>query len=379
MRLATLASVILSVPLLAQNQALQFTSGVETAVEVPFDQAMVPPTGLTVEAWVTYDDSTIPSGGWYWPTIARQNIAPQHTSWLLRVGAANTATRAVEFIVEDGNATLYTLSWAFAAGALANWTHLAVTFDGQIMKLFVNGSQVATRTLPRAFEIVDNGGILRIGNGDASLPGHEAWNGLIDEVRVWPMPRGAAEIQAGMQQELMTVPGHVLTFNCNGSYVDSSSGLVGTALGTVGFQPGPPLTMVMPVALPVGQSTTTCARSLDIGIGSVPMVGNGALRLWCTKVTTSAPLGLCILAARSAPAAQPPLFGVALAVDFTSILTQMLLVPGSSGVGLASVALPVPNNQALSGVGFVAQFGFVDALCGPQGFSASDGLVFGIQ
>lgn len=379
MRMLALASVVLFPSLVAQNQALQFQTGIETAVEVPYDAAMVPPTGLTVEAWVTYDDSTIPSGGWYWPTIARQNIAPQHTSWLLRVGAATSSARVVECIVEGPNAALYTLSWPFTAGALSTWTHLAFTFDGQVMNLYANGALAATRTLPSAFRVVDNGGILRIGNGDASAPGHEAWNGLIDELRVWPMPRSAAEIQADMGHELLGMPGGVLTFNGNGSYVDSSRGLIGAALGNVPFQPGPALTSLQPVALPIGQSTTACAHSIDLALGSAPVVGNAALRLWCTQVTPGSPLGFCVLATRQAPVAQPPVLGLLLAFDFASIVAHPLLLPGSTGLGRASVPLPVPNQPAMAGVGFISQFGFIDAVCGPQGYSASRGLVFAVQ
>lgn len=379
MRPVAFASLLVFQLLTAQNQAAQFTTGVETAIEVPFDPAIVPPTGLTVEAWVTYDDTTIPTTSWYWPTIARQNIVPQHASWFLRVGASNTAARNLEFLVEDENAVLYTLSWPFAASALASWTHLAATFDGQVMRLFVNGAQVTSRTLARRFEIVDNGGILRIGNGDASRPGQEAWNGLIDELRVWPMPRTQAEIAATMQQALTSMPGGVLTFNLDGHAVDTSHGLFGVPFGAVGYQPAPALPIVSPVTLAAGPGTTTCQRSIDLALGSAPRIGNGAFALWCTKVTATAPLGLAVLAARPAPATQPPVLGVALAFDLGSIAGQFVLVPGGTGLGVARLALPVPNLPGLSGVGFVAQFGFVDGGCGPQGFTASDGLVFAIK
>src|SRR5712672_1181021 len=84
--LATTALVSFAALGTTQNQGIQLVAGIDGAVEVPFDPAMVPPTGLTVEAWITFDESTVPVGsGFYWPTIARQNIAAQGESWLLRV------------------------------------------------------------------------------------------------------------------------------------------------------------------------------------------------------------------------------------------------------------------------------------------------------
>ena len=58
-----------------QNVGITLTSGVNGYLEVPFDPAMIPPSGLTVEAWVTYDSTTL-QPGFVWPTILRQNILP---------------------------------------------------------------------------------------------------------------------------------------------------------------------------------------------------------------------------------------------------------------------------------------------------------------
>jgi hypothetical protein len=42
----------------------------------------VPPTGLTVEAWVRFDDASMPTGVPYFPTVIGQNVGAQ-PSWLL--------------------------------------------------------------------------------------------------------------------------------------------------------------------------------------------------------------------------------------------------------------------------------------------------------
>ncbi len=69
------------------------------------------------------------------------------------------------------------------------WTHLAATYDGDILRLFVNGAQVGSRTLPEALD-GSFGGPLTFG---ANNVWGEHFHGLIDEVRIYnrPAERGA--------------------------------------------------------------------------------------------------------------------------------------------------------------------------------------------
>src|SRR5688572_24751235 len=188
LQLASLAAAVLSAALLpAQGYAVALTAGVNGGIEVPFHAALVPPTGLTVEAWVRFDDASMATGAPYFPTIVAQNATAPQPSWLLRVASGSTNARLLEFSVRDGASATRTLTWGFAPGELANWTHLAATYDGQVLALFKNGAPVASRTLAAAHEVQDLGGVLRIGNGDTTTSGRHTWHGLIDEVRIWPM------------------------------------------------------------------------------------------------------------------------------------------------------------------------------------------------
>jgi hypothetical protein len=69
------------------------------------------------------------------------------------------------------------------------WSHLAVTYDGATLRLYVNGTQVATRAQTGA--ITSSTNPLRIG-GNAVWG--EYFNGVIDEVRVYNRALSAAEI-----------------------------------------------------------------------------------------------------------------------------------------------------------------------------------------
>jgi hypothetical protein len=80
-----------------------------------------------------------------------------------------------------------------AALAANTWTHVAATYDGATLRLYINGAQVATTSI--AGSIAATTGALRIG-------GNSAWGeyfaGMIDEVRIYSRVLTAAEITTDM-------------------------------------------------------------------------------------------------------------------------------------------------------------------------------------
>jgi hypothetical protein len=80
-----------------------------------------------------------------------------------------------------------------AALALNTWTHVAATFDGAVLRFYINGTQVSTANISGS--ILVSTGLLRIG-------GNTVWGewfgGLIDEVRVYRRVLTAAEIGTDM-------------------------------------------------------------------------------------------------------------------------------------------------------------------------------------
>ncbi|MFO1076159.1 MAG: LamG domain-containing protein [Planctomycetota bacterium] len=376
-----LAAALFAFALPAQGQGIRLTTGVDGGVIYQYDPLFLPPTGITVEAWVTFDDSTMPTGNYYWPTIARQNVTPNQESWNFRVSSGNANSRSLQFIIRTQTNQLFNATYNFAAGEFVGFTHLAGTFDGTNIRIFKNGVQVATNAVPALSEIVNNGGELRVGNGDPVAPGREAWNGIIDELRIWPMARSAAEITATMNQQLWFMPGGVLEFDFDNSLNEFSHNIVGTSFGTVNFAPGQTLTLGAPTTSVLGVPSSTCARTAEIALGSLPQTGNSAFRLWCVRGPRPAnsSLGLLVAALAPAPAAQPPVLGVNLAFSLTSVITTVALIPPTNPLGNAQFNLPVPNNPGLVGVTMIFQFGFSDTQCGAQGFSAGTGLSMAFQ
>ena len=69
------------------------------------------------------------------------------------------------------------------------WTHLATTYDGAQVRLYVNGRLVAGA--PQHGPLRDGSGALRLGGTSAG----EWFDGLIDEVRVYDRALTGGELQ----------------------------------------------------------------------------------------------------------------------------------------------------------------------------------------
>jgi hypothetical protein len=80
-----------------------------------------------------------------------------------------------------------------AGGGPATWSHLAVTYDGTTLRLYVNGAQAATRAA---------GGAMSVSTRPLKLGGNAVWGewyaGLLDDVRVYNRALTATEIQTDM-------------------------------------------------------------------------------------------------------------------------------------------------------------------------------------
>jgi hypothetical protein len=91
----------------------------------------------------------------------------------------------------------FTTSDLFAQGTaqIANnaWTHLAATYDGSTLRMYVNGVAVGSRAM--------SGGMLR-STGALRIGGNTIWGewfrGRLDDIRVYSRALAGAEIQTDM-------------------------------------------------------------------------------------------------------------------------------------------------------------------------------------
>jgi Concanavalin A-like lectin/glucanases superfamily len=160
--------------------ALNF-NGTNASVTVPDSTSLDLTTGMTLEAWV--NPNQLGAGSW------RTAIFKQSTNGMVYSLYAHNGTRPLGQVNVLGEQNAV----GTAQVALNAWTHLATTYDGATLRLYVNGTQVASK--PQIGSIPASTGPLRIG-------GNSIWSewfrGLIDEVRVYSRALTAGEIQADM-------------------------------------------------------------------------------------------------------------------------------------------------------------------------------------
>lgn len=167
------------------GKALEF-DGVDDVVKVADAPQLRLLNGGTVMAW-----AYILSGG--------------HASWPRLIHKCNTTAGTgpgyeVLFDRANGDAVRVCLGSACVDSFVEmklereKWYHIAMTFDGTKIKVYVNANLVAERNQPGA--LIDSPDIpIIIGN---SFNAQRAFQGTIDEVRIWSRALKADEIKAQM-------------------------------------------------------------------------------------------------------------------------------------------------------------------------------------
>jgi chitodextrinase len=206
------------------GNALVF-NGTSAQVTVPNAASLQLTTGMTLEAWVF--PTAAPTG---WRSVVTKNVDRYYlmasTDQGNRPAAGGTWTAGNQNTI--GPAVL----------AVNTWTHLAATFDGATVRLYVNGVQVASQA--QTTPLATTSGTLQIG-GD-SYP-DEFFAGRIDEVRIYNRALSAAEIQTDMNTSVgggtppppdSIPPTVVLTSPLAGATVSSTITVLANASDNVG-------------------------------------------------------------------------------------------------------------------------------------------------
>jgi hypothetical protein len=148
---------------------------IDDALDLRFTNAM------TLEAWVR------PTANDNWRTAVIKERPGDLSYALYSSGIARPSVHISTSTGAAGSATGPT------APALNTWTHLAATYNGSTVRLYVNGVQVATGN--RSGTLFSSTGAVRIGGN--SIWG-EWFAGQIDDVRIYNTVLTAAQIQTDM-------------------------------------------------------------------------------------------------------------------------------------------------------------------------------------
>jgi hypothetical protein len=162
------------------GSALSF-NGVNAIVAVKASPSLNVSTGMTLEAWINPNANQ--SG---WRTILQREVDAYF------LNASNSGGP----LLPSGGGT-FNGNVSYVSGPTANpintWTHVALTYDGAVQRLYVNGIQVSSKAVSGAIQT--NSSPLRIGGNS---PYGEYFNGRIDEIRIYDRALSAAEIQKDM-------------------------------------------------------------------------------------------------------------------------------------------------------------------------------------
>ena len=168
------------------GNALTF-NGTNASATIPDHPTLDLTTGMTLEAWVR--PTTL--GNSYRTVLMKERVGGSAYS-LYANGSGNDRAPIAE---------AYTTGYRDAVGTaqlpLGVWSHLAATYDGSVLALYVNGVQVST--LLASGSIVTSAGGLKVG-GNAVWG--EWFSGLVDEVRLYNRALTATEIQGDMARPI---------------------------------------------------------------------------------------------------------------------------------------------------------------------------------
>ncbi|MEO8457700.1 MAG: LamG domain-containing protein [Chloroflexota bacterium] len=227
-------------------------------IEVP-DSPALSPAEITVEAWVyVRSGSAFPFGTC--PAIVGKGYHQEYGLFICDPGSGLVARwYASQPATHLDGSTIIPFN---------EWTHIAATYDGSNIKLYVNGVLDASRT-DTAFVPLDTNSPLEIGH-DADWD--ETPDGAIDEVRIWNYVRSQTQLHDNMNTALTAGDGLVGAWNfTNGTGEDNTGNghdgftmgdleIISTPLETL--SPTPTATpTVTPTETPSGSDTATATAT----------------------------------------------------------------------------------------------------------------------
>jgi glucose/arabinose dehydrogenase/chitodextrinase len=159
-------------------------NGSSARVNVPDSASLDLTTAMTLEAWVM---PTTVTSAW------RDVIYKGNDNYYLMATSSRTA-RPVGGATISG---IHQEATGTAPIAVNTFTHLATTYDGSLVRLFVNGTQVASKAATGSIATSTNQ--LQIG-GDSIYGQYFA--GTIDEVRIYDTALTQSQIQADMNSPI---------------------------------------------------------------------------------------------------------------------------------------------------------------------------------
>ena len=150
------------------------------------------PNFISIEAWIKADSWG--ANSWENVIVSKDGWASGNQGYVLRAGA--NGTLSFNFA---GVGAWYEVT-STPVMALNKWYHVAGTYDGTTLRIYINGEEVNTF----AYNGTINNGTydLHIGRAAFTNGGNRYFDGMIDEVRVWSQAIPQSSIQDYMCQKV---------------------------------------------------------------------------------------------------------------------------------------------------------------------------------
>jgi hypothetical protein len=278
------------------GRALSISGNAVGGVPVNFVQysgaTLTTSAGFTVACWV-YPFEASATNARIFPICLRGIIGDLNG---LFIGLRNNhmSITGWDFVIRDtANASIvYSIP---VADAINRWTHLACTVSGTTMTAYVNGMNIGTATLSTGAVILS---VMRLGGlTNGSTDG--AFNGLIDDVRVYTRALTASDILALVGTTGSTIARIPLGLRAQigfdaDSVVDARGAFTGTVTGTVTYEAGAPGNGGKAVRLSNTVSGTG-NNYVNYTFASIPIASGFTCSFWVYPTTTPASGGRAFL------------------------------------------------------------------------------------
>jgi hypothetical protein len=199
-------------PQISHSYSLNFNGNGE--VRLPSN---ISPANITIEAWFLM--TALDAAGSWSPIITKETGSGSGANFSWRIGVEvgrpdRAPVGSIVFQVSNGEFPAWVYSTTIPEPN--KWYHVAGTYDGAILRLYVNGvlEDEGARVFTNEGHVWNGGSLnqsdLPTGIGHLLNWGLQYWEGNIDEIRIWDYARSETEVNDSMNTSLnSTEPGLV--------------------------------------------------------------------------------------------------------------------------------------------------------------------------
>jgi hypothetical protein len=161
-------------------------------INVPHSASLSPASAITLEAWVKAD--SYGANSWDNVIISKDGWGTGNQGYTLRTGAGGVLS------FNFSSAGVWKEVLSTATMTIGNWYHVAGTYDGLNMRIYING--VEQNSLAFSGSITNGTYDLTIGKMSYLTGGTRYFDGQIDEVKIWSSALTQTQIRDYMCQKV---------------------------------------------------------------------------------------------------------------------------------------------------------------------------------